>query len=242
MKEQGSILVVDDNVDLLESLSLILRRSGYSVDMAKDGLSAIDKFKSHPFDVILMDLVMPRMDGVEAFRRIRQINPGASVILMTAYYEEDVVRKMLDEGALSALCKPIDIAWVMGLIGKTVSSPPILLVDDDVDFCRVMARMLELQGYRVYVAYSGEEAIDIAKEMSCQVAFVDVKLPLMDGLETYLKLREISPEIATIMMTAYRDEVQGVVDKAIEASVATCLYKPLKPLEVMELVSRISAK
>jgi len=241
-KEKGSILVVDDNVDLLKTLSLILQRSGYQVDMAEDGLSAVDKSKSHCFDVILMDIVMPRMNGVEAFREIRRINPGARVILMTAYYEDQLVKQVLHEGVHSALCKPIDIGWVVETIRGITSSPPILLVDDDADFCRTMARTLELEGHRVCVAHSGEEALELARRMVCQVALIDVKLPLMGGLETYIKLKEINPGIMTIMMTAYRDEVQDIVDQAMLASATACLYKPLDPTEVVGLVSHIGAQ
>ena len=86
MTEQARVLVVDDNEDLLETFSMILKRRGFSVDTAEDGVCAVDKFKMHHFDVILMDIVMPRMNGVEAFRKIREVNPVAKVILMTACF------------------------------------------------------------------------------------------------------------------------------------------------------------
>lgn len=242
MKEHGSVLVVDDNVDLLKSLSSILRKSGYRVDMAEDGLTAVDKSKRSTFDVILMDVVMPGMDGLKAFRKIRQINPGAKVILMSAYCEEDVMQEVLNEGAHSALCKPLDIAWVIDVIKNIVSNPPILVVDDDPDFCQTMAKMFELEGYRVYAACSGEDAIEIARQTECQVAFVDVKLPLMDGVETYLKLKEVNPGIVTVMVTAYRDEVQDMIQKALAAAATTCLYKPFDPSEAVGLVKQIRAK
>ncbi len=222
------------------------RKVRYSIrqakDMAADGLSAVAKSRRRSFDVILMDIVMPGMDGVEAFRKIRQINPGARVILMSAYYEDEVMEEVLSEGVHSALCKPIDIAWVIEMIKGIVLSPSILIVDDDPDFCQTMATMFELEGYRVYAANSGEEAVEIAKERECQVAFVDFKLPLMDGLETYLKLKEINPGLVTIMVTAYRDEVKSKMAKALAASAATCLYKPFNPSEAIGLVSAIGAK
>ncbi|RLC95281.1 MAG: hypothetical protein DRI39_00610 [Chloroflexi bacterium] len=240
MKEHGSVLVVDDNVDLLNSLSSILRKSGYQVDVAEDGLTAVDKSKKHSFDVILMDVVMPGMDGLEAFRKIRQINPGAKVILMSAYYDDEAMQEVLNEGAHEAVCKPFDVAWLMDMIKKIVSNPPILIVDDDPDFCRTMARLFETEGYRVHTAGSGEEALRIAKQRACQVAFVDVKLPLMDGLETFLRLKELNPGIVAVMVTAYRDEVQGIIQKALAAAATACLYKPFDPSEAVGLVNRVS--
>ena len=242
MKEQARVLVVDDNTDLLNTLALIFKRSGFSVDTAEDGLSAVNKFKVQTFDVTLMDIVMPRMSGVEAFRRIRQAHPGARVILMTAYYEEKLIKVALDDGALSVVYKPIDIAQVMQMIREAVLSPQVLIVDDDAGFCKSMARMLEMKGCQVYAAHSGEVAIEIAKGTLCPIAFVDVKLPLMDGLETHLRLKEINPGMVVVMMTAYRDEVHDTVQKALAASAAACLYKPFDPAQVLGLVSRISGK
>ena len=134
MKEQASVLVVDDNSDLLNTFSLILKMKGYNVDTAEDGVSAVDKFKRRPFDVILMDLIMPRMNGVEAFRKIREINPGARIILMTAYYEEGQIKMALDEGAYRAVHKPVNVARLMEMIGEATLSSPVLIVDDDGDF------------------------------------------------------------------------------------------------------------
>ncbi|MFC1869702.1 response regulator [Chloroflexota bacterium] len=240
MKEPASVLVVDDNADLVDTFSLILKRKGYQVDTAEDGLSAVEKFRKRPFDVTLMDIIMPNMNGVEAFRKIREINPGARVILMTAYYEEEEIKTAVDEGAYSAVHKPVNIAQLIELIGKATLNSPILIVDDDDDFRRTMARSLELNGYRVDAAGSGEEAVRIVKERPCHIALVDVKMPVMDGLETYLKLKEINSGMVTIMMTGYREEVDDIVGKALAANAATCLYKPFDLSRVMDLVRQIS--
>ena len=242
MTDQASILVVDDNEDLLETFSLILKRRGFSVDTAENGVSAVDKFKMHHFDVTLMDIVMPEMNGVEAFRKIREISPGATVILMTAYSEEELIKAALDEGAHGVVHKPIRIDQMIELIKEAALNRLILIVDDDADICETMTRTLELQGYQVLAAGSGEEALMIAKERACQIAFIDIKLPLMDGLETYLKLKEINPDILTVMMTGYRDEVKATLERALAASVATCLYKPFSPSEAVGLVSQLGEK
>jgi len=239
MNRKASVLVVDDNSDLLNTFSLILKMKGFNVDTAENGLSAVDKFKRRPFDVILMDLIMPQMNGVEAFRKIREINPGARVILMTAYYEEDEIRMALNEGAYQAVHKPVDVARLMQVIGEATMNSQVLVVDDDADFRRTMARALELKGYRVDAAGSGEEALQIAKERDCQVAFIDVKMPYMDGLETYQRLKEINSSMRTVMMTGYGDEVTDIVTRALAAKVTTCLRKPLNLSTAMDLISPV---
>jgi len=74
------------------------------------------------------------------------------------------------------------------------------------------------------------------------MAFIDVKLPNIDGLETLLRLKEINPDIITIMMTGFRNEVKEALDKAQAASAITCLYKPFDPAEATNIVKRIGKK
>jgi len=242
MTDQPTVLVVDDNEDLLETFSMILKRRGFNVETAEDGASAVDKFREHHFDVTLMDIIMPNMNGVEAFRKIREMQPGAMVILMTAYSEEELVQTAREEGAHRIVHKPIRIDRLIDLIKEASASQPILIVDDNADICQTLVRALELQGYQALAAGSGEEAILIAQEKSCQIAFIDMKLPNIDGLETFLRLKEINPGILTVMMTGFRNEVKDALDKAQAASAITCLYKPFDPTEATDILSRIGKK
>jgi DNA-binding NtrC family response regulator len=189
-----------------------------------------------------MDIIMPNMNGVEAFRKIREMQPGAMVILMTAYSEEELVQTAREEGAHRIVHKPIRIDRLIDLIKEASASQPILIVDDNADICQTLVRALELQGYQALAAGSGEEAILIAQEKSCQIAFIDMKLPNIDGLETFLRLKEINPGIRTVMMTGFRNEVKDALDKAQAASAITCLYKPFDPTEATDILSRIGKK
>ena len=242
MADRISVLVVDDNEDLLETLSLILKRRGFDVDTAKDGVSAVDKFDAGHFDITLMDIVMPNMNGVEAFKKIKEISPGAVVILMTAYSEEELIRMAIDEGAHRVVHKPIRIDQMIELLKDAAKNQPILIVDDDGDLLETLQRTLEKKGYQVVAAGSGEEAIEKAREKACPIAFVDIKLPLMDGLETYLRLKEINPDISAVMMTGFRDEVKDALEKAQEAAAIACLFKPFDPWEAVDLANQISGK
>ncbi|MFH1003660.1 MAG: response regulator, partial [Chloroflexota bacterium] len=136
--------------------------------------------------------------------------------------------------------KPMDVARLVEMVGEATLKPPILVVDDDPDFCRTMTRMLEMKGYRVYAAGSGGEALRVAREVVCPIAFIDVRMPEMDGIETYLALKEINPELVPIMMTGYREEMCQIIEKYTEAPAATCLYKPFNPSQVMQLVSQFA--
>ncbi len=237
MKRQANILVVDDNKDLLNTFALILKRKGYIVDTAEDGEQALEKFKARAFDVVLMDVIMPRMNGIETLHNMRGINPRAKVILMTAYCEDEQIQKVINEGAYGALYKPVDIARLMQLIGEVTKDPIIMVVDDDDDFRYSLARMLELQDFKVVTAINGEDAVRIARERAIDVAFVDIKMSVMDGLTASIKLKEIKSDIIIIMMTGYREEVQEIVEEATQKGVLKCLYKPFNVSELKDLVN-----
>lgn len=242
MNDEPTILIVDDNEDLLQTFAMILKRRGFCVETADNGTSAVDKFKEQDFDVTLMDIVMPKMNGVEAFKKIKEIQPGAPVILMTAYPNEDLLKIARDEGVHKIIHKPIRIDSLIEMITEAARSQPILIVDDDADICETLNKVLKLEGHNVLTASSGEEAVDIAKGKHCQMAFIDVKLPNIDGLETLLRLKELNPDLLTVMMTGFPNEVKDALDKTQAAETITCLYKPFDPSEAADLVKRISQK
>jgi DNA-binding NtrC family response regulator len=114
------ILVVDDNADLLLTLSLILKKTGFYVETAADGFNAEDIYFNGDFNVTLMDIDLPGINGVEAFRLIREMDPGAPVILMTGYSDEDLIQLAINEGAYCVLHKPIRIDKMIRTIKQAV--------------------------------------------------------------------------------------------------------------------------
>ncbi len=107
MSHELTVLVADDNADLLKTFATILKRRGFLVETAENGLSAVDKYKKRRFDVALMDIVMPGMNGVEASRRIKEMHPEAAIILMTGYSDEALLKIARDEGARHIVHKPV---------------------------------------------------------------------------------------------------------------------------------------
>ena len=92
------------------------------------------------------------------------------------------------------------------------------------------------------VAQDGDEAIAVARERAHDVILIDMKLPTINGLETYLAIRKIDREAVVILMTAYRQEVAELVDEALSHRAYTCLYKPLDMDALLRLVDGIQAR
>ena len=189
MDDQASVLIVDDDVGMGETMSDIMEDKGYRTVIALDGYEAVEKARETAFDIILMDIKMPGMDGVETFRQIKKIHPETAVVMMTAYAVEDLIREALREGAYGVLYKPFDMERMIGLIEDVRAGGLILLVDDAPDACVTFKDILEAKGYQVGTALSGEEAIEIARENRHDMIFIDMKLPTINGLQTYLAIR-----------------------------------------------------
>jgi two-component system response regulator HydG len=239
---KASILIVDDNISQVKTMSFVLRRKGYAVATAVNGAGAVETVQHRPFDIIFMDIKMPLMDGVETYKRIKTVRPETVTVMMTAYAVEDLIQEALQQGAYGVIYKPFDIEKVLTLIeGATVGKEGalILVVDDDPGTCVSLKNILVRKGYEVQVAHTGEEAIAVAEEKAYDIIFIDMKLPTINGLETYLAIKKINPKSVVIMMTAYRQEVADLVEEALKHSAYTCLYKPLDMANVLMLVDSI---
>ena len=102
------ILVVDDEADIRIVLSRKLKRLGYECRSAKDGVDALAEVESHRFDLILLDINMPRLSGPEVLSRVRQIDDTTPIVMVSSVDSFDSVRNTLREGACDYLVKPID--------------------------------------------------------------------------------------------------------------------------------------
>lgn len=103
------ILIAEDEKELARAEATILKLNGYDVDVAQDGAEAVDRVKSANYDVIVLDVMMPRVDGIEALRQIRGMGVTTPVIMLTAKAEVDDRVTGLDAGADDYLTKPFEI-------------------------------------------------------------------------------------------------------------------------------------
>ncbi|HUY01434.1 MAG TPA: response regulator [Candidatus Deferrimicrobium sp.] len=239
MKKDTKILVVDDDSGMCETLADILNEIGYSTNIANNGYQAIEMTKNDNFNIVLMDIKMPNIDGVETFKQMKLIRPSMKVIMMTAYTKDSLVEKAFKEGAYEVFDKPLDMDKLVNLIEKIEKQVPILIVDDNPAFCETLKDVLTENSYRVAIANSGEQAINCVKENQFDIIFIDINMPISNGFEIYLAIKKINPEIIAIMMTGFKEEVFDLIDNAINKNAYTCLYKPLELDEVIHLIEKI---
>jgi two-component system response regulator HydG len=116
MGAKRCILIVDDDEAICETLSDVLEAFGYRTVVAGDGVEAMDCAQREDFGLVLMDLCMPRMDGVQAYREIRKRQPTVEAIMMTAYATSDLIQEALRLGARGVLPKPLVMEQLLNLI------------------------------------------------------------------------------------------------------------------------------
>jgi two-component system, NtrC family, response regulator HydG len=120
MDLKSNLLVVDDDKAHRTMLFTLLRGWGYDVEQADDGSTAIDRVHESAFDVILMDIRMLRVSGIEALEKIRSYNPAIPVIIMTAYSSVETAVETLKKGAYDYLTKPLDFDKLRITLGKAM--------------------------------------------------------------------------------------------------------------------------
>ncbi len=230
------IFIVDDDPDFTEGVALFLEVSGHAVETAHSGEAAVQKLSEQDFDITFMDVRMPGMNGVESCFEIRKIKPDAKVMIMTAYSVEQLLEQAMDGDALRVLYKPISEAALLQAVKAVKAAGIILLVDDNPDFVAGLQRILEVSGYAVVIARDGREAVDKAIGGAFDVLVLDLKLPILSGLEVYLELKKRDRTLPTIIVTGYAVEEADSIDALADMSVTGCLTKPVSSEQLLKAV------
>jgi two-component system, response regulator RegA len=112
----ATVLLVDDDAGMVETLGDILTARGHQVDTARSGAAAISMTERGAYDVVLMDIQMPGLNGVQALRAMKTRDPSALVIMMTAYTRDEMVAEAEQAAGLPVLPKPLDVDRILALM------------------------------------------------------------------------------------------------------------------------------
>ncbi|MGE5372567.1 MAG: response regulator [Solirubrobacterales bacterium] len=117
----ANILICDDAAFMRNSLRIMLEKGGHTViGEAANGLEAVEQFKNMKPDLVTMDITMPEVDGLTALKMIRQLDPNAKVIMVSAMGQESMVKEAVLSGAKTFIVKPFKEAYILEVIAKTV--------------------------------------------------------------------------------------------------------------------------
>ncbi len=260
-------LIVDDNATVRHVFRDMLESFGFEVCAVESGLAALDKLEesaaSSPYDLILIDWKMPKMDGIETTRLIRK-NPHLkkmpTIVMITAYGREEIMHRAKQENMDAFLIKPVSPSVLFETIAQTITgnhgemaadklNPPpgvvqqklagkILLVEDNEINQQVAIAMLENFGLQVDVAEDGIQAVGAVEKQHYDLVLMDIQLPEMDGFEATRRIRSNNrvSDLPIVAMTAHA--MSGDRDKSLQAGMNDHLPKPIEPDQLFAMLSK----
>ncbi|MBI4342409.1 MAG: response regulator [Candidatus Omnitrophica bacterium] len=240
------VLVVDDDVKMREALYDALTRKGHAVSTAGTGGQALEMLKAQRPQLVLLDVALPGLSGLETAARIREFDSEVPIILL-----EDSEQKTVSPAELQrlAIVGVVSHAWGAGRIldrvepllarhpGGSSAEPAgiggtLLVVDDDVQIQELLKTFFQSKGLRVLVAGSGEEGLKALAKRPALV-LLDVNMPGMDGVMALKKIKAAHPALPVVMISGGGEEVMA--RGALAAGAYDYVSKPFS-LEYLETI------
>jgi len=254
-----TILVVEDNALNLKLVRSLLSLGGYRVLEAEDAEKGIQLASIHQPDLVLMDLQLPGIDGLEAARVIKgnQESKMIPVVALTSYAMPGDELKALEAGCSGYITKPINtrtfVESVRGYLNHHETPSPevrvekdlfslrrrILIVDDDPLNVKLLASKLPADQFEPVTAFSGQEALRMTLKDPPDLILLDIMMPEMNGYEVsqWLKTNPATQDIPIILVTA----LDGAEDKikGFEAGADEFLNKPVNTIELLARINSL---
>ncbi len=241
---RARILVVEDNPDNWTLLRHILGEGGYDVDRVGDGLEAIAATEARAYDLVLMDVELPEIDGLEATRRIRARESAGSghvpIVALTAHAIESVRADAVAAGMDDYATKPFDKRQILAACAKWIDRRPLLLIADDTpDNCVVLQNYLRVGDYRLLFVANGKEAVAAVERHAVSVVLLDMHMPVMDGYDAARAIRAM-PSARTLPILALTSG-DGVEERArcLQAGCNDVLSKPVRRADLLARVDHL---
>ncbi len=229
------VLIVDDEVSLLLTLAANLELDGLEVSTADGGAQALELVKHQPFDVMLSDVRMPGMNGVELFREVRKLRPNLPVILMTAYSVESLLDEAIREGAFAVLPKPFDLDRLPILLTGAARAPAILVVDAAPAEAEATADALRRVGLRALALSDEAGALRALAGDAIDVCVLELGVAGAGDPPLIERLRALDPSLSFIIAAGHA--APELTPKVVAAGPVNWVLKPLLPETLVRAVA-----
>lgn len=239
-RAQGrKVLLADDEVAWRRATAEYLRQRGFEVVEASNGLEALRQIDMLRPPLVVLDLMMPRLGGLDALKTIRAVNPAITVVVVTGVQDPELHRQALALGAAHALQKPVAPADLLAALGsparaqepapsvEPAAAGRVLVVDDEAQTRAMLTELLTQQGYRVRAAADGAAAVRAVLDAAPDVVLLDIAMPGLGGIEALTAIRAIAPEVKVIMVSGQGD--LDVAKRALAYGAFDYITKPVDP-------------
>lgn len=204
-----NILIVEDETKTANALKKGLEDSGYTVDVAYDGLDGLAQFSAGKYQLIVSDIIMPGITGIELCKRIRAIHPSVPILLLTAIDSKDNVVTGLDAGADDYLTKPFDFRELLARIRRLLKrSAPLTEVVDTLNFADIEVNLKIKQ-----VTRAGTAITLTAQEFKLLEYFMRKPNTVISRTDLARDIWNIDFETGTNIVEVYINYLRNKVDK-----------------------------
>ena len=236
------ILVVDDDRLMVRTLRDILALRGWETDGVHSGEEAVAAVRVNEYAVVLMDVRMSGITGVEALREMRALRPDLRVILMTAYAASELLAQAERDGALHVFPKPVEIGRLIDMLDALIADARcVLIVDDDADFLRTLTDLVAARGYGTLQADTLDEALTLLQAQLPGAVMLDLRLDGLEPRENVLAIKSVSPAVALILYSGHPLALEQTTGSLPPKFIRAVLQKPFSPDRVFELLDAIFA-
>jgi PAS domain S-box-containing protein len=238
------ILLVEDNKDNQNLAQRILNAAGYAVVFAENGEIAVELAKDYLYDLILMDVQMPVMDGLDATKAIRRLerqrgDRRTPIIALTAHAIEGYREKCLEAGMDDYLTKPIKKARLLEKANEWIDRRPVILVvDDSAPSQMLIKNYLKDEDCQLFFANNGQQGLDFFNRHRVSLVLLDMEMPVLDGYATARAIRQlpIGANLPIIAMTGHEGAEEK--NKCLNSGCSDYLGKPLRKPKIIEAINK----
>ncbi|MEZ4221279.1 MAG: response regulator [Polyangiaceae bacterium] len=240
MEHTKRVLIVDDEQSMRETLAANLELEDYEVVEATSGLDALGLFQSQHFDVVLSDIQMPQLNGVDALREMKRLRPEVPVVLMTAYAHEAVLREAVDEGAFTIVLKPFGIEEILDVVRRAAAPHLVLVMDDSPEEARALVESLTASGVRAHAAFGAAEGLSLLRAQPIDVLVLALLPDQQETMDMLAEATDAGMPVTVIAMT--RSLVPGLMHDMAARGCQTCLRKPVQTHDLLNAISQARRK
>ena len=235
-----SVLVVDDDRQMVQTLCAVLRLHGWDPTPGYSGEEAIQAVGTKPYAAVIMDVKMPGLNGVEAFRVIRREYRHLPVILMTAYAAHELLAQAEREGVLTILPKPLPLARLTDTLAELARTGPVLVLDDEPEFLETLTTILSARHLNVIKAATLDQTLQLLTGTTPRVIVMDLQLGDLHPKDAVVAIKKISPEVLLILYSGHPELIDQTVAGLPSDWVHATLRKPFAPDRLVELLNGVN--
>jgi len=252
-------LIIDDNETNCFVLGVMLKNWGIKSQEVYDGIQAENHLKNYnDYDLIFLDYNMPRYNGYQVFEKIRKyLKKKTKVIMISSNYTDVTQKEIQKRGIDSLFYKPLkqsDLYQnIVNLFLKKIIAPvkeenkqhynfenlQVLVVEDNVINQKIALSILKQVNIKADIANNGQEALDKLEQKKYDVVFMDIQMPILDGIQTTKKMRAIGMQTTVIAMTA--NAMKGDMEMCLNAGMNDYISKPFKKEDLYNLLKKYNS-